>query len=123
VKNELENFIKNLKKNRKTGEILTKQVGLIPLYDPKFKTEYKFDKFGKNLRLVGDAAGHVKATTGGGIVMGCLAARTITSENYEKEWRKKIGKELYLHLKIREVLNKNYKKLDKILEFANESPK
>lgn len=117
VKNDLENFIKNLKRNRKVGEILSKQAGLIPIYDPSFKTEYKFNDL--NIKLVGDAAAQVKATTGGGIVMGCLAAKNLPFMNYEKEWRKKIGKELYLHLMIRKFLDKNYEKFDEILKFAN----
>jgi len=104
VRNELEKFIKNLKPHRKVGEILTMQAGLIPIYAPKFKTEYKFGDL--NLRLVGDAAAHVKTTTGGGVVMGCLAARHLADKNYEKEWRKEIGNELYLHLMIRKFLNK-----------------
>lgn len=116
-KQKLDKFIKKLKKERNAKEILSKQAGLIPIYDPKFKTEYIYKNL--NLRLVGDAAAQLKATTGGGIVMGCIAAKKLYCENYEKEWRKEIGKELYIHLKIREFLNKNYKKIDKIFEFAN----
>ncbi|NCN65724.1 MAG: NAD(P)/FAD-dependent oxidoreductase [Candidatus Altiarchaeum hamiconexum] len=117
VRDELENFIKNLKQHRKVGEILTKQAGLIPMYAPKFKTEYKFS--GLNLRLVGDAAAHVKATTGGGVIMGCLAAKHLTDKNYENGWRKEIGSELYLHLTIRKILNRKYKKHDDMLMLAN----
>jgi len=66
--------------------------------------------YGDRMLLVGDAAGQVKPTTGGGIYFGMLcadiAARTLDdalkSEDlsarklslYEKEWRKKIGHEL-----------------------------
>lgn len=119
VKEKLENFIKNLKRKRKVGEILKKQVGLIPIYNPKLKTEFRLKDL--NLRLVGDAAAQVKATTGGGIVMGCIAARNLKSKNYENSWRKEIGKELYLHLMIRKFLDKKYEKFDEILEFANKN--
>ncbi len=58
-----------------------------------------------NVALVGDAAGQVKATTGGGIIYGCLCAdllsKVITSgkplTEYEKAWRKAYGRDLGLH--------------------------
>jgi digeranylgeranylglycerophospholipid reductase len=66
--------------------------------------------YGKRLIVVGDAAGQVKPTTGGGIYFGLLcaeiAARNINRAlekndlsagglaGYEREWKKKIGKEL-----------------------------
>jgi len=117
VKEKFEKFVKNLKKERKIGEVLSKQSGLIPIYNKNFKTVYKFNDL--NLRLVGDAAAQVKATTGGGVVMGCLAAKHLIDENYEKGWRNEIGKELYLHLIIRKFLNKNFSKYDAMLNFAN----
>lgn len=117
----LDNFIKRLKSNRKVGEILTKQAGLIPLYESKLKTECKFGHL--NLRLVGDAAAHVKATTGGGMVMGCIAAQHLAKKDYERSWRKGIGNELYMHSLIRRFLNKNYEKYDDMLTFANNHKK
>ncbi|OQX18693.1 MAG: hypothetical protein BWK75_06425 [Candidatus Altiarchaeales archaeon A3] len=117
VREKLDGFIKNLKQHRKVGEILTRQAGLIPIYASKFKTEYKFNDL--NLRLVGDAAAQVKATTGGGVVMGCLAARHLADKNYEKEWRKEIGNELYLHLIIRKFLNRKSIRYDDMLMLAN----
>ncbi len=62
-----------------------------------------------NVLLVGDAAGQVKATTGGGIVFGSLCAKTaaeaITSHIkkgtqlslYEKMWRSRYGLDLKMH--------------------------
>jgi geranylgeranyl reductase family protein len=62
-----------------------------------------------NVLLVGDAAGQVKATTGGGIIFGIacahIAARVIREhitqgkplESYEKLWRKRYGLDLGLH--------------------------
>ena len=58
-----------------------------------------------------DAATQVKATTGGGIIPSLKAAQTlcdciINNKNYEKELKKHSGRELLLHLKIRNILNK-----------------
>jgi geranylgeranyl reductase family protein len=66
--------------------------------------------------LVGDAAGQVKATTGGGIVFGGLCARQAASSikkaldsnslpDYERSWRKKYGATLKLHSFTRRALN------------------
>lgn len=80
--------------------------------------------------LVGDAAGQVKATTGGGVVFGTVAARIAAeaiagggdaaagsaadavarggdvAANYERSWRGKLGKDLELHWRIRGALNR-----------------
>lgn len=69
-----------------------------------------------NAILIGDAAGQVKATTGGGVVIGGLCARLAarrikhsihTGEelDYEKQWRKKYSNTLRLHRFIRNFLN------------------
>lgn len=66
--------------------------------------------YGDRLIVVGDAAGQVKPTTGGGIYYGLLCAdiaadtlhRALETDalsarglaNYEREWKKKIGREL-----------------------------
>jgi digeranylgeranylglycerophospholipid reductase len=62
-----------------------------------------------NVLLVGDAAGQVKATTGGGIIFGAscakIAAQTILANiergrslaAYEKDWRRAYGLDLNLH--------------------------
>jgi len=112
---KLKNFIKILNKKRRTGSILNKSYGIIPIYDPEMKTDYG------NIKLVGDAASQVKATTGGGIITGCIAAKHILDENYEKGWRKEIGRELYIHLMLRKFLNKNYKNMNKIFKFIREN--
>ena len=89
------------------GKIMEWQGGLIPIYNPDLKTMTDDG----NVMLVGDAATQVKATTAGGIIQamtaGEIAARCIIDgRNYEREWRKKLGKELYLHLAIRKILDK-----------------
>lgn len=67
--------------------------------------------------LVGDAAGHVKPTTGGGIVYGikgaCVASRVIINTLsrdttvcvYDKLWRREFGRKLKFMLLIRRVLD------------------
>ncbi|MCL5430266.1 MAG: NAD(P)/FAD-dependent oxidoreductase [Candidatus Marsarchaeota archaeon] len=63
----------------------------------------------RNAILVGDAAGQVKATTGGGIIFGVACAEVAASsikkyvegkaplEHYEKAWRRMYGADLRLH--------------------------
>lgn len=84
---------------------LEMQSGPIPIYDPCYVTEHD------NIYLIGDAATHVKATTAGGLIPGlkaaqCLADALEHSDSYEKRWKKTIGRDLWLHLKIRNVLDK-----------------
>jgi len=79
--------------------------GIIPIYNPK-KTIQK-----DNVYLIGDAATQVKATTGGGIIPSLKAATTLTDciinkKNYNEEFKKQSGRELMLHLRIRNVLNR-----------------
>jgi geranylgeranyl reductase family protein len=72
--------------------------------------------------IVGDAAGHVKPTSGGGIYLGTLCAKiagTVAAEAaaqanvskdalmvYDARWRSEIGRELETGLRIREGFNK-----------------
>lgn len=85
----------------------TVQSALIPVFDPTQKT------VAGNKALVGDAAGQVKATTGGGIIFGCKCAEVLSEAierkdlaYYEKEWRKRYGRDLEMHLKLRRFLDK-----------------
>lgn len=87
------------------GQVIDRQAGLIPIYDTKLQTEKG------SVCIAGDAATQVKATTGGGIisgmVAGCAFAEHVqTGKSYEKVWRKKIGTDLWLHLKMREVMDR-----------------
>ncbi|MEE9525441.1 MAG: NAD(P)/FAD-dependent oxidoreductase [Candidatus Woesearchaeota archaeon] len=109
------NFLKI--KNIKEGDIIDYQAGLIPIYNKKTIINRK------NVYLVGDAAGQVKATTGGGLVPGLKAAKRladclINNGNYEKSLRK-INKGLGLHLRIRKTLDKfsdkDYNKLIRLM--------
>ena len=102
----LEGFVKELGKNGRliSRDILNRNFGIIPVYNPGIKTEFKTE-YG-TIVTVGDAAGHVKATTGGGIIMGGIAAAFACEKDYESKWRKEIGRELYLHLLIRRFIDR-----------------
>lgn len=80
------------------GEALSEHASIIPLSARRQTAK-------GNIALVGDAAGQVKATTGGGIIYGCLCAdilaKTISEgrplAEYERRWRSSYGKDLGFH--------------------------
>ncbi|MEM3422680.1 MAG: FAD-dependent oxidoreductase [Candidatus Bilamarchaeaceae archaeon] len=86
---------------------LNKKAYVIPL-DVRKSTAKKINRY--DVRLVGDAAGQVKPTTGGGVLFGCwcaeIAATAKSSFDYELKWRFKYQKQLFLHNFIRSFLNK-----------------
>ncbi len=96
----LDRFIKKLTSEGriKNLRIHKKNFGIIPLHEPKLKTDY-----GKVV-TVGDAAGQVKATTGGGVILGGLAATFTCRPDYERCWKSAIGKELNLHLRVHNIM-------------------
>jgi len=64
----------------------------------------------RSVLLAGDAAGQVKATTGGGVFFGAscgmLAGKNIGEpEKYERAWRAQYGLDLALHRKLRTALD------------------
>ena len=87
------------------SNILDYQGGLVPVYDPGERTSKG------HVFLVGDAACQIKNTTAGGIVPGLFAANALcdsilNNKDYEKEWRKKLGRELWIHYKLRRILDR-----------------
>jgi len=105
-------------KGIKEKEIIDFQAGLIPIFNKKITVQRG------NVFLVGDAACHVKATTGGGLVPGFKAAKKLANcilhkKDYKKEL-KAVNKELALHLKIRQIIDrfsdKDYNKLIKLMK-------
>jgi len=112
IKQNFDKFLKMLNINYE--DKIDQQGGLIP-YGMMNKCTFN------NILLLGDAAGQVKATTGGGIIMLITAAK-IASEcirkcfiydnftkkflkkHYEKPCRASIGKELKIHYLIRKLL-------------------
>jgi digeranylgeranylglycerophospholipid reductase len=89
------------------ARILDRQRGLIPIYDPALRLSASIG--GMEVRLVGDAATMVKATTGGGLVPGLLGATALCASlsrgsSYARELRP-VRRRLRAHLEIRRVLN------------------
>ncbi|MEA1872554.1 MAG: NAD(P)/FAD-dependent oxidoreductase [Chloroflexota bacterium] len=104
AKLHLQNFLNNLScLGRITGQEVEIEQKAIPIGTLA-------RSYGDRILVIGDAAGHVKPTTGGGIYFGHLGARiaaevldeALSSDNltagqlsrYQKQWKAKIGKEL-----------------------------
>ena len=100
-------FFKELNEKRNSKiKIKAWQGGIIPVHNYNLPTEIKNKVF-----LVGDAAAQVKATTLGGIIPGlkaaeCLAESLKRKESYARTWKKEIGRDLWLHLQMRKVMDK-----------------
>lgn len=98
LKKKIDDFAKMLK-----AEIKNVKGGIIPVGMRKF--------FRDNVALIGDAAGQVKATSGGGIYASLLAAN-ILAENfpdfkkYEEEFMKKFGREIKKTILARKIFLK-----------------
>jgi len=90
-----------------SGRVMEKSAGLIVTGGPLKKTV--FGNNNNRVLLAGDAAGQVKATTGGGVVTGmiCGSIAGKCANNpvlYENAWRKEVGKELETALLVRNFL-------------------
>jgi flavin-dependent dehydrogenase len=97
----------------KNSQLVSGHASLIPLR-PRKRSAIR------NVLLVGDAAGQVKATTGGGIIFGVacakVAAESIESyltkgkslDSYDSKWRKSYGLDLSLH----RLLHKSYSSIN-----------
>lgn len=128
LKDYLERFIKKhpiASKKFQKGVILSRTGGLVPVGGPIEKT------YTDNAIVVGDAAGQVMATNGGGIppavicgdIGGEAIAQKLRGENdlsfYEKEWKREVGNELDAGVKIRKIIDialRNDKIADMIFE-------
>lgn len=90
----------------------------------------------ERILLVGDAAGQVKTTTGGGIYYGLicaeLAAKTLISaldkddfseqnmSKYERSWKKRLGQEILNGIRVRSIYARlSDSKLDSLVHFAS----
>ncbi len=92
-----------------------KIAGKIPVTGPLKRT------YDDNILLVGDVAGQTKPTTGGGVILGGIAAQiagTVAADaikqnnpskaflhTYEKLWRKELYKNLWYQRKVRNYIN------------------
>ena len=105
------------------GKIISRTAGLVPCSGTLKKT------VNGNVMLVGDAAGHVMASNGGGIpiamicgrVAGEVAAEYISSgmplDGYEKIWRSQVGKTLDDSLKNKKIADTLFRS-DTLLEMS-----
>jgi geranylgeranyl reductase family protein len=99
----------------KDAQIIEHQSGIIPLYSPK----QKLRKDKENIFLIGDSATQVKATTYGGIIYGLLAGSYLAEDkdSYVKKFNSKLGKELWISLKMRSMINSmNDKQADELID-------
>jgi len=117
TRNLFEAFVKKF-----GGRVLDRQAGLIPVFSPFRQIEAC--KQGLKIYLVGDAAGFVKATTGGGLIPGLKSAKILAEsiaqgKSYTSA-AKKLRLELLAHLLLRKTLNNfsesDYNKLIKLTE-------
>jgi geranylgeranyl reductase family protein len=117
----MEAFLKRLKREgrfKESNRVVHKSGGLIPIFEPGLRLSRD------GAYLVGDAAGQVKATTGGGVMIGGLAAKELArvihgGGDYE-ESLKGINKELGNHLLIRKVMDRfGDEQYEHMVEFLN----
>ncbi len=107
-KNPVELFRKFAKE--KIGEDYDKktienQSGVIPVFNPEVKAQKE------NIYLNGDAATFVKATTGGGINQSLKGAAILADsieehKDFDREWRKKMFRNLHTHLIAHKMMEK-----------------
>ncbi len=99
-KQEFNSLMKKL-----NAKFICYQSGMIPIYNPKQETQKN------NIYLIGDAATQIKQATHGGILYSMLAGKCLTksineNKSYESLWKKELGLNLWLNLKIRNTLLK-----------------
>jgi flavin-dependent dehydrogenase len=105
----------DMRRGRQSLERFIKRKGLTPsffqsapvsIYDRWFPNHRRIGR--GDVYLVGDAAGHVKATTVGGVVTGLRGALSVVDQILGKRNQQNMNilrRELYLHRLIRKVLN------------------
>jgi digeranylgeranylglycerophospholipid reductase len=114
----LESFVDKLRSRGrlKSQRKLSESFGVIPVYKPSLRTQYD------GVVTVGDAAGQVKASTGGGIVFGGICSQYAVRADYERQWRDRVGRELKLHLMIHRMLARlSDKGKDRLLSAVRDS--
>ena len=109
-------LLNDYKKILGASKIINDMSGMIPLYNPKQKLRKE------NIFLLGDAATQVKATTYGGIIYGLLAGSYLAEnkETYVKRFNEKLGRDLWISLKMRELMNHmTEEQADELIEIFN----
>ncbi len=123
----------NLIKKRLLGSPAALNVGGLPLGPPAATVA-------EGILAVGDAAGQVKPTSGGGIYTGLVAAKIAGSvaaaaalendgsagrlQDYERRWRAAIGRELEIGIRVNRMLNKmSNAELDDVVDYLARKPR
>ncbi|MGC9132099.1 MAG: hypothetical protein ACP5HJ_00405 [Candidatus Micrarchaeia archaeon] len=108
-------FIKDIIKKEKINK-LHKNSSLIPM-------EVRKKTYSKRCILIGDAAGHIKFISGGGLAFGVRIAKIGANavynnlkygkplSFYEKEWKKKYMLDFQIHSFIRKILSSRFKEI------------
>jgi geranylgeranyl reductase family protein len=129
----LKNFLKNPLITHKLNGYNNNYIKCSPIPLGRIPKSY-----GKRLIIVGEAAGQVKTTTGGGIYFGLLcseiAAQTIISafkkndfsektfKEYELKWRGKIEPELKAGIYLRNIFSRfSDKQIDMLIDFVSKN--
>ncbi len=122
------NYLENLLKHNKRyqGSRTELVIGGIPLGPPSTTAT-------ASVLTIGDTAGQVKPTSGGGIytggvcakIAGEIAAKTsqgkTTLAEYEKKWRQAIGRELAIGMKLHKALARlSDRELNRLISFLKE---
>ncbi|UJG42951.1 MAG: NAD(P)/FAD-dependent oxidoreductase [Candidatus Heimdallarchaeum endolithica] len=132
AKRYLRNFIFSdlLKKRFHSFKILKEMSGAIPL------GSFIRRSYTDNILVVGDAAGQTKPTTGGGVILGGIAARIAGEiaakaviegnytksflKQYEKRWKKEFARNLLIMKLVRHYLDSlDDKEIDDLVKMLN----
>jgi flavin-dependent dehydrogenase len=124
---------KDIISRRLLGSPCSLVVGGLPLGPPKATATEGF-------LAVGDAAGQVKPTSGGGIYPGLVCAKVAGAvaaaaalegscsagrlQDYDRLWRSRIGRELEIGMRLRQLLDRmSDEETDDLLRYLGERPK
>ena len=96
------------------GKVLSNQSGIIPTFQPRRKNRLELPHY--SVTLLGDAAGHIKNTTGGGILPGMKAAETFARNSATIKEDRALRRELYTHFLVHNLVSDcSHAEWDKII--------
>jgi digeranylgeranylglycerophospholipid reductase len=130
----LKSFLNYLKSKGQINKSVTSGMMRRPIPLEPIKNTYN-----DRILVVGDAAGQVKPTTGGGIYFGLLCAdlaaktaigafkkknfKAFSLRHYETSWKKEIGFDMTMSIYFRKLLtNFNDEQIEELVRFLSEEP-
>lgn len=130
----LKSFLNYLKSKGRIDKSLTSDIMRRPIPLEPIRNTYN-----DRILVVGDAAGQVKPTTGGGIYFGILCAdlaakavsgafkkknfKAISLRHYETAWKKEIEFDMTMSIYLRKLLaNFSDEQIDELVSFLSEEP-